>query len=219
MLTISLNAHKNRRVQIYLVFKMKLISVFAVSIFLCSFGLLAEESMYAPQVEVPKVIPGYLPQERPHRISLDIAGAAIGSYELRYEYALLSYLTLQVPVYAQAFAFAPWIPKVIRPETGAFLQFADLVVTTGVGAKFNWAGFYVQPTFRMGPARFDYKGRIGTRYALAVEPYLAIGYQNVFDNGVYLDVGLSGGSRFYQPHIAKNATFRSGLVLALGYAF
>lgn len=175
--------------------------------------------MSVSQVEAYQTVPSYLPQERPHRISLDIAGAVLGSYELRYEYALLSYLTLQVPVYAQAFALAPWIPKMIRPETGAFLQFADLIMTTGLGAKFNWAGFYLQPTFRMGAARFDYKGRIGTRYALALEPYLAIGYQNVFDNGVYLDVGLSGGSRFYQPHIAKNASFRAGLMMALGYAF
>ena len=153
-------------------------------------------------------------------VSISISNLILGEISLKYEYPILPFLVLTVPINFQSTNLL-----LLPPETAGFFRsfgfglFPNLTGTTGIGVRLHNEGWYIEPLLELGYARIDYSLPTGTQHLMMVNPKLLVGYYTIFTSGLHLNVGVGLAGRFFLPSKITAPVGQPVGVLAIGYAW
>jgi hypothetical protein len=159
-------------------------------------------------------------QQNRMALSVSIPNLILGDISLKYEYSILPFLTLTVPVNFQSTDLL-----LLPPETpGYFRNFGDglfpnLAATAGIGARFHCLGWYIEPILTFGYVRIDYALPTGPQHLMLVKPTLLVGYYTIFTSGLYLNIGIGVAEGLFYPTNKTASIIRPDGILALGYVW
>jgi hypothetical protein len=156
-----------------------------------------------------------------HALAIDMTNFFFGGIGVRYEYSPLPYFNLTFPLEGQLLLLSAVPPEIVAASRLlSWSFFPDLVAQAGIGAKFHYAGWYIEPLAKIGVAQVQFPdSMLGTRTYALIKPEVLVGYQTVFDFGMFINVGLGFGWRFFVPSTDIPPIWQPDAILALGYAW
>jgi hypothetical protein len=157
---------------------------------------------------------------RDNSISLDFSHIFSGGIGVRYEHAVLPFMNITVPLEARFRTLSP-LPSVAVNGIRiiAWSALPDAIVLTGVGAKFHYSGWYIEPMLKLGYAQITYHGAAGTKHLATFQPSLLVGYNTTLDFGLFINVGVGISGRLYTPSADAKSFFQPDGVFSVGYAW
>jgi hypothetical protein len=156
-----------------------------------------------------------------HSVAFDATAIINGGLAFRYEYSALPYLNISIPLEGQLLSLSPLSSEFIAgSRILGWSWFPHASAKTGVGAKFHYAGWYVEPLIKVGFAEIQFAGSaLGTRYYALLQPEVMIGHQAAFDFGLFLNVGIGLGARIFLPATEVPPYWQPDAVIAVGYTW
>lgn len=160
--------------------------------------------------------------EKVNELSFELTSIVWGGASVAYEYRLLPYLALSIPL-TMRYLPASLLPGVAKTGLRAYNYWGvipDFSLQSGMGAKFYLDNWYIHPSFLIGysfsrlPPEIVISGRAAT-----LEPRLMIGHKTVTPCGVTIDIAAGGYARFFTPSTVAATVYAPDLKLSVGYTW